>query len=67
MNDWTEFSEWLRAEMKRRRISSYKLEDMTGICHSTIQEYMRGKHAPSLEKLLRIAAALGKQVLIIDK
>ena len=67
MEDWTEFSEWLKNELEAQGLSSRKLEKLKGISHCTTQEYTRRKRCPSLDMFLRVLDALGKKVMIVDK
>lgn len=67
LKDWTEFSGWLMGEMKRQRLSSYKLEGRYGVSRSTIEDHTRLHRCPSLDSFLREVSALGKKVLIVDK
>ena len=67
LRDWTEYSGWLKDEMKKQGLSSYKLEGRYGIPRGTIQDHTRLHRCPNLDSFLREMSALGKKVLIVDK
>ena len=67
MEEWTEFADWLKNELKEQGLSSKKLENLYGISHHSVQDYMRQKRSPNLDSFLRIVSALGKKVMIVDR
>jgi transcriptional regulator with XRE-family HTH domain len=53
---------WLRAELRRRRISQRLLAQRSGIDHSTISRIISGSRSPTLDTL----ASLAKGLRIVD-
>jgi transcriptional regulator with XRE-family HTH domain len=49
---------WLRAELRRRRISQRLLAQRSGVDHSTIGRIISGNRSPSLDTLARLARGL---------
>ena len=56
--DGPTFSEWLRAQMKAKRMSQRHLQLRSGVDHTTISRLLRGEHAPSLETATKLARGL---------
>ena len=56
--DGPAFSEWLRAQMKAKRMSQRQLEMRSGVDHTTISRLLRGEHLPSLETATKLARGL---------
>jgi transcriptional regulator with XRE-family HTH domain len=52
------FNEWLRAELKAKRMSQRQLAQRSGVDHSTISRLIRGDRMPSLGTATRLARGL---------
>jgi transcriptional regulator with XRE-family HTH domain len=55
---WT-FSQWLRAQLKARKLTQRQLAQKSGIDHSTISRLVRGDRTPSLRTANLLARSLG--------
>jgi transcriptional regulator with XRE-family HTH domain len=53
------FNDWLRRELKARRMTQRQLADRSGVDHSTISRLLSGDRVPSLATVLKLARALG--------
>jgi transcriptional regulator with XRE-family HTH domain len=52
------FSEWLRAQLRAKKMSQRQLAQQSGIDHSTISRLVRGDRMPSLGTALALARGL---------
>jgi transcriptional regulator with XRE-family HTH domain len=52
------FNQWLRGQLRARRMSQRQLAAQTGVNHSTISRLVRGTRTPSLETATRLARGL---------
>ena len=52
------FNEWLRAELKAKKMSQRQLAQRSGVDHSTISRLIRGDRMPSLGTATRLARGL---------
>ena len=52
------FSEWLRAQLRAKKMSQRQLAQQSGVDHSTISRLIRGDRTPSLETATRLARGL---------
>ena len=52
--DGDEFSEWLTAELRARRMSLRQLAERSGVNASTVSRIARGTRSPSLRTALRL-------------
>jgi transcriptional regulator with XRE-family HTH domain len=52
------FNEWLRAQLKARRMSQRQLAQQSGVDHSTISRLLRGDRTPSLGTATKLARGL---------
>src|SRR5712692_10189340 len=52
------FAEWLRAELKGRKMSQRQLAHHSGVDHSTISRLVRGGRMPSLGTATKLARGL---------
>jgi len=52
------FNEWLRAQLKARKMSQRQLALVSGVDHSTISRLVRGDRTPSLGTAARLARGL---------
>ena len=53
------FSEWLKAQLRARRLTQRQLAQKSGVDHSTISRLVRGDRTPSLRTVNRLAHSLG--------
>lgn len=53
------FKEKLKRAMNDLNISQSQLTKITGICRSSISQYLSGKNVPNAERQIEIATALG--------
>jgi transcriptional regulator with XRE-family HTH domain len=53
------FGEWLRVQLKARRISQRQLAQKSGVDHSTISRLVRGDRVPSWSTADRLVRSLG--------
>ena len=49
------FNEWLRAQLKSKRMSQRQLAQQAGVDHSTISRLVRGDRTPSLGTATKLA------------
>ena len=52
------FNEWLRAQLKAKRMSQRQLAQQSGVDHSTISRLVRGDRMPSLGTATKLARGL---------
>jgi len=52
------FNEWLRAQLKSKRMSQRQLAQQAGVDHSTISRLVRGDRTPSLGTATKLARGL---------
>lgn len=52
------FNEWLRVQLRAKRMSQRQLAHRSGVDHSTISRLVRGDRTPSLETATRLARGL---------
>jgi transcriptional regulator with XRE-family HTH domain len=52
------FNEWLRAQLKARKMSQRQLAAQSGVDHSTISRLLRGDRTPSLGTATKLARGL---------
>ncbi len=52
------FNEWLRAQLKAKRMSQRQLAQASGVDHSTISRLVRGDRTPSLGTATKLARGL---------
>ena len=52
------FNEWLRAQLRAKKMSQRQLAQQSGVDHSTISRLIRGDRTPSLETATRLAKGL---------
>ena len=52
------FNEWLRAQLRAKKMSQRQLAQQSGVDHSTISRLIRGDRTPSLETATRLARGL---------
>ena len=52
------FNEWLRAQLKSKRMSQRQLAQQSGVDHSTISRLIRGDRMPSLGTATKLARGL---------
>jgi transcriptional regulator with XRE-family HTH domain len=52
------FNEWLRAQLKAKKMSQRQLAQQAGVDHSTISRLVRGDRTPSLDTATRLARGL---------
>lgn len=52
------FNEWLRAQLKAKRMSQRQLAQQSGVDHSTISRLIRGDRMPSLGTATKLARGL---------
>jgi transcriptional regulator with XRE-family HTH domain len=53
------FNEWLRVQLKARKLTQRQLAQKSGVDHSTISRLMRGDRVPSLHTATLLAHGLG--------
>jgi transcriptional regulator with XRE-family HTH domain len=56
--DGRAFNEWLRAQLKAKKMSQRQLAQQAGVDHSTISRLIRGDRTPSLGTATRLARGL---------
>ncbi len=52
------FNEWLRAQLKAKKMSQRQLAQQSGVDHSTISRLIRGDRTPSLGTATKLARGL---------
>ncbi len=52
------FNEWLRAQLKAKKMSQRQLAQLSGVDHSTISRLIRGDRMPSLGTATKLARGL---------
>ena len=52
------FNEWLRAQLKAKKMSQRQLAQQSGVDHSTISRLIRGHRTPSLGTATKLARGL---------
>src|SRR5262245_53343780 len=52
------FNEWLRAQLKAKKMSQRQLAQQSGVDHSTISRLVRGDRTPSLGTATKLAKGL---------
>ena len=58
VQDHRGFNEWLRAQLKAKRMSQRQLAQQAGVDHSTISRLIRGDRTPSLGTATKLARGL---------
>jgi transcriptional regulator with XRE-family HTH domain len=53
----TGYGDWLRSQMRARRLTQRRLAQLTGISHSSISRFLCGERDPKLKTALAILAA----------
>lgn len=66
MKDVSEFSKWLKAEMKKQKLSQWDLADMLYIDQSVVSKWTCGARIPKLADILRILDALKYHMEFIE-
>ena len=61
------FNEWLREELEVTGMTQMKLALASGMTQGTISEYATGRRTPSLENIVRILEAFGKELCVRKK
>ena len=56
------FAEWLRTQLRARRMSQRQLADRAGVDHSTISRLLSLERMPSLGTATKLAHALGSRL-----
>jgi transcriptional regulator with XRE-family HTH domain len=54
-----QFSDWLRVQLRSRRMSLRQLADRSGVNVSTVSRIVHGKRRPSLRTAIRLSRVLG--------
>lgn len=54
----TAFNEWLRAQLRAKKMSQRQLAQQSGVDHSTISRLLRGDRTPSLGTATKLARGL---------
>lgn len=57
-NNVRAFNEWLRAQLKAKKMSQRQLAQQAGVDHSTISRLIRGDRTPSLGTATKLARGL---------
>ncbi len=57
-NNGRAFNEWLRAQLKAKKMSQRQLAQQSGVDHSTISRLIRGDRMPSLGTATKLARGL---------
>ena len=52
------FNDWLRSQLKAKRMSQRQLAQQSGVDHSTISRLIRGDRTPSLDTATKLARGL---------
>lgn len=52
------FNEWLRAQLRAKKMSQRQLAQQSGVDHSTISRLIRGDRTPSLDTATKLARGL---------
>ena len=52
---------------REKKLSTYKIADMTGFKQQNVSRMLRGLYAPTLDNLLRLCEAIQCYVFVIDK
>ncbi len=52
------FSEWLRAQLRAKKMSQHQLAQRSGVDHSTISRLIRGDRIPSFDTATKLARGL---------
>ena len=52
------FDEWLRSQLKARRMSQRQLAERSGVDHSSISRLVRGDRVPSLGTVMKLARTM---------
>jgi len=58
MHNGRAFNEWLRAQLKAKKMSQRQLAQQSGVDHSTISRLIRGDRMPSLGTATKLARGL---------
>lgn len=58
IQDGRAFNDWLRAQLKARKMSQRQLAQQSGVDHSTISRLVRGDRTPSLGTAAKLALGL---------
>jgi transcriptional regulator with XRE-family HTH domain len=56
------FNQWLRVQLKARRLTQRQLAQKSGVDHSTISRLMRGDRTPSLRTAALLVRGLGTAI-----
>lgn len=66
MKDVSEFGKWLKAEMKKRKLSQWDLADMLYVDQSVVSKWTCGARIPKLADILRILDALELRMEFVE-
>jgi plasmid maintenance system antidote protein VapI len=58
---------YLKKVMKEEKISQRKFAKMSGVPRSTVQRIVTGENKLTLDNAIKIAEALGMEIVMIDK
>lgn len=58
---------FVKSERVKQGLSVSKFAEKTGICHSTIHSFEKGKRIPMLDTFLILADSLGYEVILKKK
>lgn len=67
MDDIFSFSDWLRNELKIRKMTVTQLGELSGVSVKSLGHYVRGYRTPSLRTANYILAALGKRFYVVNQ
>ncbi|MDQ3492917.1 MAG: helix-turn-helix transcriptional regulator [Chloroflexota bacterium] len=59
VSDGPSFNEWLRTELKARRMSQRLLAERSGVNHSTVSRIVNGERVPRLDTATKLTRELG--------
>lgn len=62
-----DFGQWLKAELKKRKMSLINLEIESGVSANSLVKYTNGRTNPGLKNVLAILDALGIEVILREK
>ena len=61
------FGEMIKQQRLDKGLSIRKVSDLTGISSAALSRWESGKRIPSIESFNKVMAALGAELLVIDK
>ena len=64
MEDYRDFSVWVAQEIERRGLSYRALAASAGVSKSSILTIVKAANAPNLGICIRVAKALGREIII---